>query len=130
METTSLKLGNKNVIILAAAIVLLAAFMLFGFAGVRALLAIFLFLFLPAYLFFDLFDFLPEEKVFFAAATGLALFPLAVWFVSRVIPSFRVSAVVTLVLAVSLALFFKFRKKSKNNAQGRQGSGLDSKADS
>lgn len=116
METTKLKLGSKDVFLLAGAAVLLAALILFGFAGIKTIVVMFLFLFLPAYLFFDLFDFELEEKIFFAAATGLALFPLAVWFINRIIPSFRASVIAVFVLAVAIAVFFRSKKKSKGDA--------------
>lgn len=108
---------------------MLVALILFGFTGVKALVVIFLFLFLPAYLLFDLFDFRLEEKIFFAAATGLALFPLAVWFVNRIIPSFRLSVVVVFIIVVSVAFFLRKKKKRNGNAQHRDNNSLDSQAD-
>ncbi len=92
---------NKKLIALISGIAVVLAFglLLFGFTGVRTLAAMMILFILPAYLIMRIF-FGDEEAIFFSLFISLGIFPILVWFVNRVIPSFRVSvAVVFLVLA-------------------------------
>lgn len=106
-----MKINNKNLVIGAGTVILLLAFILFGVTGLVTLVAMFLFLFLPAYLIIDLFDFRIEEKVFFSFCIGLGLFPLFVWYINRVIPSLGASLIVAFVLVLAVGIYLRFKKK-------------------
>jgi hypothetical protein len=107
----NLELNNKNAVIGAGIAILLLAVILFGAAGLKTLLAMFLFFLLPTYLIIDLFDFKTEEKIFFSFCIGLGLFPLIVWYVNRVVPSLRISLILAFTLIIGIALLFRLKKK-------------------
>ncbi len=91
--------------IAAAFAVAVFAFFLFGVPGFLTVAA-FVVLFVVSFFFvLKNFGLDIEEKVFFSLFIGVGLFPLAVWLVNRLVPSFRLSAVLALAL-LALAGFF------------------------
>lgn len=91
----------------AASAILLFALMLFGFAGFKAL-AVFMLVFLvPAYAIINNLNLTGDEKLFFALFISLGVFPISVWILNRLVPSFRLSTV--MVFAVAVALGFGLR---------------------
>lgn len=94
-----------HLVIAAALIAVAIGFAIpFGMAGVRVFLGLIIFFVLPGYLILRRFAFDEDERVFFAFFAGLGLYTAFVYFVGRVIPSFKVSVFVTLVVAVVFAL--------------------------
>src|SRR3989344_9298710 len=74
--------------ILAVAFV---AFLLFGFAGFRSVIAIAVLFIVPSWLLLRKTGLDLEEKMFFSLFIGLGLFPLLVFAVNQLVPSFRLS---------------------------------------
>ena len=93
----------------AWAVMLLAvavfAAILFGFPGFRAIVAIAVLFIIPVFLLLWHTNLDAEEKIFFSLFIGIGLFPLAVWAVNRVLPSFRLSVPAAIAL-FALAGFF------------------------
>jgi predicted neutral ceramidase superfamily lipid hydrolase len=110
-----IKLSVRNVSLAAFAAVLLVATVLFGAAGFRTITAIALFFFLPFYLIFRQLKLENDEKIFFSFFAGLGIFPLLVFAVGRMIPSFRAAVVVVLVLLFVLYYFMRNRSLRKEN---------------
>ena len=91
--------------LIGLAIIALYSSVLFGLAGARTILSIALLFIAPVFFFLAKTSMELEEKIFFSLFIGLGLFPLAAWTTNQVLPSFRLSAIVALVLAVVLGLF-------------------------
>ncbi|MBI2144950.1 hypothetical protein HYU18_01370 [Candidatus Woesearchaeota archaeon] len=86
-------------------VVAVAAFVLFGFAGFRSVAAVAVFFVVPVWLLLRKSGVDLEEKLFFSLFIGLGLFPLLVWAVNQVLPSFRLS-IAAAFIAVAAASFF------------------------
>ena len=86
-------------------VIALAAFALFGLAGFRTILAIAVLFVISPLLFLKNASLEIEEKIFFSLFIGIGLFPLLAWLVNQVLPSFRVSVIAALAIAVSAGLF-------------------------
>jgi hypothetical protein len=108
----TLKISGKHVVAAGAAVSLAAALYLFGITGGRTLLGIVLFFFLPFYLILRRFAFEQDEKIFFAFFIGIGIFSTLVFYVGRVVPSFRASAAIAFVALVLISFAArKFVKK-------------------
>lgn len=99
--------------ITAGLAILVFALLLFGISGFKSLAVFLLFFVLPAYAIISRFDLDFGEKLFFALFVSLGVFPIAVWLLNKFLPSFRVSTVAALSLAVAFGFFLRFvwRKK-------------------
>ena len=86
-------------------VVAMAAFVLFGWAGFRTILAIAVLFVIPPLLILINTGLEIEEKLFFSLFIGIGLFPLLTWLVNQVLPSFRVSVIAALVIAASAGFF-------------------------
>jgi hypothetical protein len=104
-------LSNRNVLLAAAAIVLIFAFLILGRAGFLAVAAIMLFFIIVPYSLLRVLSLDEDEKLFFGLFISLGIFPILVWFVGRIIPSFRVSLIVTLIIIAAAA--FVLEKKGE-----------------
>lgn len=91
--------------LLCLAAISVSAFALFGFAGFRTIIAIVVLFVIPPLLLLRKSGLDLEEKIFFSLFIGLGLFPLIVFTLNQVLPSFRASAVAALIL-VAVAAFF------------------------
>ncbi len=112
-----------HLFIAAAAVALALAFAIpFGIAGLRVYLGFVIFFFLPSYLILRRCAFDEGERVFFAFFVGIGLFTTAVYFVGRIVPSFRISVFVTLVVLLALALSLE-RIRAATRRQLRKRSG-------
>ena len=111
---SKLKISNKNIAIAGLAAVFVVVAMLFGLTGVRTIAAMLLFFFLPFYLILRKTSFETDEKVFFAFFIGLGLFSTFVFYVGRVIPSFRAATVITLIILLALPFIIKYFKKKNS----------------
>jgi len=107
-----MKINNKNLAIAALLMILLLSFILFGVTGFRTIFGMFLLLFLLIYLILSNFKLGGDEKIFFSFFIGIALFPLLVWYLNRIVPSLRVTILVTFILLILIGLFLRkrFRK--------------------
>lgn len=81
-----------------------AAFALFGFTGFRTIMAIVVLFIIPPLLLLRKSGLDLEEKIFFSLFIGMGLFSLLAWSVNQVLPSFRASAIASLIL-VAIAAF-------------------------
>ena len=104
--------------LIGLAIIVLYSSALFGLTGARTIISIVILFIAPVYFFLAKTSMEFEEKLFFSLFIGLGLFPLAAWTTNQVLPSFRLSAIVALVLAVVLGLFVprivaRLRRKSQ-----------------
>ncbi len=84
--------------------------LIFGLSGVLTVLAMTL-LFLPALLILQNFALDSAERLFFAVFISLGLFPLAVWLVNKLVPSFRVSVFVAAALGLTGLAWLLWRRK-------------------
>lgn len=110
---TAIKLGRSYapwLVCLAA--ISVAAFALFGFTGFRTVIAIVVLFIIPPLLLLRKSGLDLEEKIFFSLFMGLGIFPLVVFALNQLLPSFRLSVVAALALAALLPLS-KLRKKQK-----------------
>jgi len=88
------------------------SYIILNIIGLRTIATIFILFLLPSYLIFSCLKLDDSEKLIFSLFISLAFFPLVVWFVDRVIPSFRISLLVSLILVVSVGLILRKRCKS------------------
>jgi len=106
-----LKISNRNLAITGFVLVLLVAANLFGLTGVRTLAAIALFFFLPFYLILRKVNVEPDEKVFFAFFIGIGLFSVIVFYIGRIIPSYRLDVGIAFALLLAVPFIIKKFKK-------------------
>ena len=104
--------------LISLAVIAVAAFVLFGFTGFRTILAIALLFIVPSLLLLKNTDLDAEEKIFFSLFIGLGMFPLLVFSINQLLPSFRVSVVAALVLTAAAGLLWprisdRLRKKQQ-----------------
>lgn len=109
-----IKSSKLKISIVGLIVVIFFVFYLFGGTGVRTILGMLLVFFIPFYLILNNFDLEQDEKVFFSFFIGLALYTVLVWYVNRVIPSMRISMLVTFLLLVFIGLMLKYLKKKKS----------------
>lgn len=103
---TRIKLGRHYAPwLVSLAALAVTAFALFGFTGFRTIIAIIILFIIPPLLLLKNSNLDVEEKIFFSLFIGLGLFPLLVFSINQLLPSFRVSAVAALIL-VAVAAFF------------------------
>ncbi len=110
----NLKISTSKLALAGLAVSLAAAFVLFGMTGLRTLVAMLLFFFLPAYLILKKFDFEENERVFFAFFIGIGLFSTLVFYVGRIVPSFRAATAIAFIALIALPFAFKMFKKKKS----------------
>ena len=109
---------SKAAWLIGLAIITLYSSVLFGLTGARTILSMALLFIVPVFVFLARTSLELEEKIFFSLFIGLGLFPLAAWTTNQLLPSFRLSVVVALVLVVVLGFFLpgivaRLRKKSQ-----------------
>lgn len=101
-----MKLDNEHLQwIVWLLLIALAAFVLFNLTGFRTIVGFALLFVVPVLLLMRHLSLDFEEKVFFSLFIGIGLFPLLVWFVNQLLPSFRLSILAAFVLVVVLGLF-------------------------
>lgn len=108
---------NLKMSIACLIIITLFVFYLFGWTGARTVLGMFAVFFLPFYLILDNFNIEQDEKVFFSFFIGLALYSVFVFYVNRIIPSMRVSMVVTFVVLIIVGVVIRYSKHKKSKTQ-------------
>lgn len=104
---------NLKISVGGLAIVALFVYHLFGWTGVRTVFGMLAVFFIPFYLILDNFDLQKDEKIFFSFFIGLALYPVFVWYVNRIIPSMRLSMLVTFIVLVLIGLILRYLKAKK-----------------
>jgi len=92
--------------IIAILLVTLSGLFLFGMVGLRTLFGIIAMAF-PAHLLIGLFGIKGEERLIFAVFAGIALFPLAVFYLNRFVPSLRLSILLVFIVLTAAGLFVK-----------------------
>lgn len=103
---TAIRLGgNYAPWLISLAVIAVAAFVLFGFAGFRTIIAVAVLFILPPLLLLKNSNLNVEEKIFFSLFIGLGMFPLLVFSVNQVLPSFRLSILAAFILVVVAAFF-------------------------
>lgn len=98
--------------IAAAVSILLFSALLFGIAWFKALAVFMLVFIVPAYAIISNLDLAADEKMFFALFISLGVFPIAVWFANKLLPSFRLSAVVVFAVAVAFGFGLRFVRRA------------------
>jgi uncharacterized membrane protein YqjE len=101
-----MKLNNKLIGWVCLGIVLVFSLYLFQFTGLRTLLGMLIVFVAPSY---------------FTLFLSLSLFTLVVWLVDRIIPSLRVSLVVSVVLVSCAGIFWKKLHKSRKHSAVKEG---------
>ncbi len=110
MAKINLKRVHLAVISLLIITVLAGSFL--GVTGVRTMVGLFLLFIGPAYTILKRLKLEIEEIILFSFFLGTIFFPLAVWYINRVIPSLRVS-LLTISLAWILAVGIFIAKKER-----------------
>ena len=104
----------KNIYMQYASLLIIFIFAgyLFGLSGLKLFLGYFFALFLPVYIILKTIDIGEIERIFFSFFIGLIYFPLLVWYINRIVPSLRVTILVTFILLILIGLFLRkrFRK--------------------
>ena len=109
-----MKLDNKLISLLVIApIVLSFSYMLLGVTGVKTIMAIFLVFLLPFYLILGKFGLETDERLIFSFFIGLGIFSLVVFYVNRVVPSFRSSTIITFSLMMAAGIYFSLMHKKR-----------------
>ena len=103
---TGLRIERQYVpwLLALAAIAALAA-SLFGMTGLRTILAIALLFVIPTFLLLRKTELDAEEKIFFSLFTGLGFFPLTVWLINQLLPSFRGSIIAAFAAVAAASIF-------------------------
>ena len=104
---------NINFLYVVVAFVALAllSLVLFGPVGFLSLAIFFAFFLVPALLLFWRIDLPSEQKIVFSLLCSLGIFPILVWAVNLVMPSFRVSTVIVAVAISLVGIVLKLVKK-------------------
>ena len=117
----ALKIGNREIAILA--FVLIGAFSLifFGLTGFRTIIGLIILFFLPFYIILDNFELDTDEKVFFSIFLGAMLFPSLAYILGLVM-GLRISIAVSFVIFLSAGLAmrkfsFKGNKSTSSKAE-------------
>ena len=100
-------------IFLLVVIVFFAAY-LFKLTGVKSLVVFILVFSLPVYLIISKLNLDMTEKAIFSLFLGIGLFPLAVFYVNRILPSFRIATIVVFIVAILVGIIIIFLKKRVN----------------
>lgn len=96
--------------------------LIFGLTGLKVMVGVSFFLFLPIYLILNNFDLKTEEKVIFSIFLGFGIYSSLVYLLGRLFGSIRISMAVTFILLIIIAFllkklgngFFSNNKKSSN----------------
>ena len=110
---TKIKLKKSHIGFFLLLIIFLFSSHLFGLTGLRTFLGFFIVLILPTYLIMKNIDIEKDERIFFSFFVSLIYFPLLVWYTNRIVPSLRVSIVVTFILLMLIGIYLRFKKKHK-----------------
>ena len=97
-----MKLDENGLLGIAFIVIIVVAFSILGMTGAKTILAFFAFFALPFFLILNAFSLSTEEKLFFALFIGIAWFSLIVFVINRIVPSFRISTLITLAVLVLL----------------------------
>ncbi|MBW2981191.1 hypothetical protein KY360_07280 [Candidatus Woesearchaeota archaeon] len=110
---TKIKLKKSHIGFFLLLLIFLFSIHLFGLTGLRTVLGFFIVLILPTYLIMKNINIEDDERIFFSFFLGLIYFPLVTWYTNRIVPSLRISIIVTLVLLIIIGIYLKFKKKHK-----------------
>jgi len=108
-----MKLSTKNIAIFCVSLILLASFYFLGFTGLRSIISFGLFFFLPAFILLSYTPLSNYENLFLSFTLGLGLFPMAVFYLNRIIPSLRITLAIVLIITLVLG-FLKLRKNKQS----------------
>ncbi|MCP3682779.1 MAG: hypothetical protein GY861_08830 [bacterium] len=107
-----MKLNNTSISIIVGLLILLITAIAIDFTTSRTVLAFYLVFILPVYSILSNFDLGRDEKFFFSLFIGLGLFPLAVYYLNMIIPSFKISIIASFVILVAIGFVLKGKKFS------------------
>ena len=110
-----LKISSKHFALAGLAIALATAFYHFQLTGLKALAAMGIFFSLPFYLILGKFNLEKDERLFFSFFIGLGLFSTIVFYVGRIIPSFRISVGAAFLSLLILYFVLKRIKKPSSS---------------
>ncbi len=108
-----LRMDRKYYLFGMPAASLLLGLLLFGFVGFTTVAVFWLLFIVPAFLIINNLELDDEEKVYFSLFISLGVFPIAVYYFNRIIPSFRISTVAVFLVAVAFGIFFYFLRSRK-----------------
>ncbi len=100
-----MKLDNRMLAGIGVVVGLALGAKLFGFPGLRTLVAMLVIFVLPSYFILRNFDLDGDEVVFLSLFMGLSLGSLSVWYINRVVPSLTISLGVMVALGIIVGLF-------------------------
>ena len=86
-------------------------YLLFGVMGLLILGGIILFYCLPILLIFNQLPLDPDEKFFFGFFLSFVFFPMLIWYIDRVLDSFRWSIGVSLIVITLVGIMLRIRTK-------------------
>lgn len=91
-------ISERNLVIGLGVLSLVVVYMFLGFFGVRTIVGVLLFFTLPFYFILNNFKLDVLEKLFYAYFLGFACFGFVVYYVDRIIPSLKISILVSFLL--------------------------------
>jgi uncharacterized membrane protein len=103
---------RDNIFFITLTISILLLFSIFfGAEGLRLVLGLLIFIFLPPYIVITCFEFDQIEKIIFSFFIGLGLFPTFVFYIAIPLSSMKLSILVSFILLLSFALIFSRKYK-------------------
>ena len=109
--TYKTKFGTKEVSIGIIIVILVFAFMVYGFNGTKVVLALLVLFFLPFFLILNHFDFELGEKIIFALFLSLGTYSTLVYWLGFVFGSLKISSIVSSFILVGVAYGIKVVRK-------------------
>ena len=106
------KIDVKTLAVACIALTLVVIFLMFGFVAVKTLVAMIVVFFLPYYFILKNW-FENDEAVFLSFFFGFGITPLLVYYLNMIIPSLRITILVTAILVYLVAILLQFKASKK-----------------
>ena len=104
------KITSKQTSIGIILLTILTIFIMFSFTGIRFFIGFIILYILPFYLILSAFDLDTLEKLFFSLFMSLGFLPMMVYYISKLIPSFRLSTLLSFILLLLIAAYLHRKK--------------------
>ena len=93
------------------------SYSLFGNAGAKLILFVSLCLYLPFYLILHSVEIEDDERIFFALFLGIGLYPVLVYYMTKIVTSIATGAIVATIVLYTIGLYFQ-RKEIQQYFRG------------
>lgn len=108
-----IKFGGRNVAVILVILVALFFTLVFGFTGLKTIIAVLFFFFAPFYLIIDNLNIPLGEKIIFSFFVGVGFFATFVYYLGFVLSSVKTAAIVSFVLLIAASVGIKLVLKKK-----------------